>query len=70
MNKSRILKNLLNSNETLIMPDAYDPVSAKLIEKEQFKAYNVLDTVFLLQLVILKKMILLFLRISNGPVKL
>ena len=38
MNKSRILKNLLNSNETLIMPDAYDPISAKLIEKEQFKA--------------------------------
>ena len=38
MNKSGILKNLLNSDETLIMPDAYDPVSAKLIENEQFKA--------------------------------
>ena len=38
MNKSKILKNLLNSNETLIMPDAYDPISAKLIEYSQFKA--------------------------------
>lgn len=38
MNKSKILKNLLNSKETLIMPDAYDPISAKLIEYSQFKA--------------------------------
>ncbi len=33
-----ILKNLLNSGETLIMPDAYDPISAKLIENSGFKA--------------------------------
>jgi 2-methylisocitrate lyase-like PEP mutase family enzyme len=38
MNKSKILKKLLNSDETLIMPDAYDPISAKLIEKAGFKA--------------------------------
>jgi 2-methylisocitrate lyase-like PEP mutase family enzyme len=38
MNKSKILKKLLNSGETLIMPDAYDPISAKLIEKAGFKA--------------------------------
>jgi 2-methylisocitrate lyase-like PEP mutase family enzyme len=38
MDRSGILKKLLNSGETLIMPDAYDPISAKLIEKEQFKA--------------------------------
>ncbi len=38
MNKSKMLKDLLNSNETLIMPDAYDPISAKLIENAGFKA--------------------------------
>jgi 2-methylisocitrate lyase-like PEP mutase family enzyme len=38
MNKSKILRKLLNSKETLIMPDAYDPISAKLIEYSQFKA--------------------------------
>ncbi len=38
MNKSRILKKLLNSKETLIMPDAYNPISAKLIENAGFKA--------------------------------
>lgn len=38
MNKSRILKELINSDETLIMPDAYNPLSAKLIEKAGFKA--------------------------------
>lgn len=38
MNKSQKLKKLLNSNETLIMPDAYDPASAKLIESTGFKA--------------------------------
>jgi 2-methylisocitrate lyase-like PEP mutase family enzyme len=38
MNKNVILKNLLNSGETLIMPDAYDPISAKLIENTGFKA--------------------------------
>ncbi|MFY9637608.1 MAG: isocitrate lyase/PEP mutase family protein [Methanobacterium sp.] len=38
MNKSKELKNLLISRKTLIMPDAYDPISAKLIEKSGFKA--------------------------------
>jgi 2-methylisocitrate lyase-like PEP mutase family enzyme len=38
MNKSKKLKKLLNSGETLIMPDAYDPISARLIEKSGFKA--------------------------------
>ena len=38
MNKSVILKNLLNSGKTLIMPDVYNPISAKLVEKEKFKA--------------------------------
>jgi 2-methylisocitrate lyase-like PEP mutase family enzyme len=38
MSKSGILKNLLNSDETLIIPDAYDPISAKLIENTGFKA--------------------------------
>ena len=36
--KSKILKKLLNSGETLVMPDAYDPISAKLIENAGFKA--------------------------------
>jgi 2-methylisocitrate lyase-like PEP mutase family enzyme len=36
--KTKILKNLLNSAETLVMPDAYDPISAKLIENAGFKA--------------------------------
>ena len=48
MDKSLILKNLLNSGETLIMPDAYDPISAKLIENTGFKAFNVRVIVFLL----------------------
>ena len=38
MDKSRILKKIINSGKTLIMPDAYDPISAKLIEKAGFKA--------------------------------
>ena len=38
MNKCKKLKKLLNSSETLIMPDAYDPISARLIEKAGFKA--------------------------------
>lgn len=38
MNKSKKLKKLLNSGETLIMPDAYDSISAKLIENAGFKA--------------------------------
>ena len=36
--KSKKLKELLNSGETLIVPDAYDPISAKLIENAGFKA--------------------------------
>ena len=36
--KTKILKNLLNSPETLVMPDAYDPISAKLIENTGFNA--------------------------------
>ena len=38
MNKSKELKNLLISEKTLIMPDAYDPISARLIERSGFKA--------------------------------
>ncbi|OEC85803.1 MULTISPECIES: isocitrate lyase/PEP mutase family protein [Methanobacterium] len=36
--KSKKLKGLLNSGETLVVPDAYDPISAKLIENAGFKA--------------------------------
>ncbi len=36
--KTKRLKNLLNSPETLVMPDAYDPISAKLVENAGFKA--------------------------------
>ena len=32
MNRSIQLKQLLNSKETLVMPDAYDPLSARIIE--------------------------------------
>lgn len=38
MQKSSLLKKLLKSRDTLIMPDAYDPISAKLIENAGFKA--------------------------------
>lgn len=38
MNKDIILKQLLNSEETLVMPDAYDPISAKIIEYVGFSA--------------------------------
>ena len=38
MNHNTELKKLLSSGETLIMPDAYDPISARLIEKSGFKA--------------------------------
>lgn len=38
MNKSKLLKDLISSEETLIMPDAYDGLSAKLIEKSGFPA--------------------------------
>ncbi len=30
--KSKTLKGLLTGKETLVMPDAYDPVSARIIE--------------------------------------
>ncbi len=36
--KSKKLKKLLSSDEMLIMPDAYDPISAKLIENAGFNA--------------------------------
>jgi 2-methylisocitrate lyase-like PEP mutase family enzyme len=38
MYKSRELKKLINSDKTLIMPDAFNPISAQLIEKAGFKA--------------------------------
>lgn len=38
MNRSIQLRQLLNSKETLVMPDAYDPLSARIIEQAGFKA--------------------------------
>lgn len=38
MDRDKILKQLLNSRETLVMPDAYDPISAKIIEYAGFSA--------------------------------
>lgn len=38
MDKDKILKQLLTSEETLVMPDAYDPISAKIIEYVGFSA--------------------------------
>lgn len=38
MKRSIQLKELLNSKETLVMPDAYDPLSARIIEQAGFKA--------------------------------
>ncbi|EKQ53076.1 MULTISPECIES: isocitrate lyase/phosphoenolpyruvate mutase family protein [unclassified Clostridium] len=38
MNKDTILKQLLTSGETLIIPDAFDPISAKIIEYAGFDA--------------------------------
>ena len=38
MYKSRELKKLIKSDKTLIMPDAFNPISAQLIEKAGFKA--------------------------------
>jgi 2-methylisocitrate lyase-like PEP mutase family enzyme len=38
MNKSKLLRDLILDKETLIMPNAYDPISAKMIEKADFKA--------------------------------
>lgn len=38
MNKSAELREMLNAEETLVMPDAYDPISARVIERSGFKA--------------------------------
>lgn len=38
MNKNTVLKKLLNSGDTLIMPNAYNPISAKIIEYAGFQA--------------------------------
>lgn len=38
MNRDMILKQLLNSGQTLVMPDAFDPISAKIIEYAGFPA--------------------------------
>lgn len=38
MKKSKILKDLILSKKTLIMPDAYDPISARIIEYAGFMA--------------------------------
>ncbi|AUB55460.1 2,3-dimethylmalate lyase [Methanobacterium subterraneum] len=38
MNKSKLLRDLILDKETLIMPNAYDPISARMIEKAGFKA--------------------------------
>ena len=38
MNKSTLLRELITSPEMLLMPDAYDPLSARLIESVGFKA--------------------------------
>lgn len=38
MNMCSQLKKLLNSGTTLVMPDAYDPISARIIEKSGFLA--------------------------------
>lgn len=38
MDKCYDLKQLLSAGDTLVMPDAYDPISAKLIEYAGFKA--------------------------------
>lgn len=38
MNIETTLKGLLNSGKTLVMPNAYDPISAKIIEYVGFSA--------------------------------
>ena len=38
MNKSQTLRDLLSGKATLVMPDAYDPISARIIEAAGFKA--------------------------------
>jgi 2-methylisocitrate lyase-like PEP mutase family enzyme len=38
MNQCSVLRRLLFGGETLVMPDAYDPISARIIERLGFKA--------------------------------
>jgi 2-methylisocitrate lyase-like PEP mutase family enzyme len=38
MKRSVELKQLLHAKETLVMPDAYDAISARIIEQAGFKA--------------------------------
>ncbi len=38
MDISKRLKEMLTGKETLVMPDAYDPISARIIEQAGFKA--------------------------------
>ena len=38
MNKIALLREMLTSHDTLVMPDAYDPLSARIIESLGFKA--------------------------------
>ena len=38
MNQSQKLRELLTTEKPLVMPDAYNPISAKMIEKAGFKA--------------------------------
>jgi 2-methylisocitrate lyase-like PEP mutase family enzyme len=38
INKSSLLRALIKSPETLVMPDAFDPLSARIIERSGFKA--------------------------------
>jgi 2-methylisocitrate lyase-like PEP mutase family enzyme len=38
MNVSKRLKAMLTAKETLVMPDAYDPISARIMEQAGFKA--------------------------------
>ena len=42
VNTETILKDLLNSGETLVMPNAYDPISAKIIQYVGFSAIQCL----------------------------
>ncbi len=38
MNKSKLLRDLILDKEPLIMPNAYDPISARMIENAGFRA--------------------------------
>ncbi|HBC86015.1 MAG TPA: 2,3-dimethylmalate lyase [Lentisphaeria bacterium] len=38
MSKAKILKDMISSGRTLVMPDAYDPLSAMIIEQMGFSA--------------------------------